>query len=114
MKDELLDTTPADEADAITREPRESLDDKPYFPEKDTQDSPQDDGDVSTHDVPNNADSGEPEEGGEAQEDSYISGYKLLVVWVPLSLVAFLMLLDISIVATVNLLIEPRMRRHMI
>ena len=106
MESESFDKEDAIAADG---EPRESLDDKPYSPEKDTQDSPQDDEDGSTHDVPNNADSGKPEEGGETEEDGYISGYKLLVVWAPLSLVAFLMLLDISIVATVNLRLSTRM-----
>ncbi|KIM95352.1 hypothetical protein OIDMADRAFT_206451 [Oidiodendron maius Zn] len=97
-----MENEPFDKEDAITAdgEPRESLDDKPYLPEKDTQDSPQDDEDGSRHDVPNNADSGKPEEGEETEEGGYISGYKLFVVWAPLSLVAFLMLLDISIVAT--------------
>ena len=106
-----MESEPFDKEDAITAdgEPRDSLDDKPYSPEKDTHDSPQDDEDGSTHDVPNSADSGKPGEGGQTEEDGYISGYKLLVVWAPLSLVAFLMLLDISIVATVNLRLSPRM-----
>lgn len=39
------------------------------------------------------------------EQGTYISGLKLVLVWLPLALVMFLMLLDISIVATVNSLI---------
>jgi hypothetical protein len=35
------------------------------------------------------------------EQDTYISGLRLILVWLPLSIVVFLMLLDISIVATV-------------
>lgn len=45
-------------------------------------------------------------------EDTYVSGFRLLLVWVPLSLVVFLMLLDISIVATVNLPTEISIHWH--
>lgn len=111
MGKEQPSQTPESEADTTAyREPRESAGDELSLSKKAAQDDCKDSEDGSTHEAPDNANPGK-EQGGNTsrtttEEETYISGLRLLLVWLPLSLVAFLMLLDISIVATVNLLVE--------
>jgi hypothetical protein len=87
-------------------EPRESAVDE-LSSSKETAQSLEDD---ATKEAPDNANRGKEQEGGAlsrttTEQSAYISGWKLALVWLPLSLVVFLMLLDVSIVATVNSLI---------
>lgn len=108
MGKEQLGQTPESEADTtIYREPHEPAGDQPSLSKKAAQDDCQDGEDGLAHEPPDNANPGEVISRTTTGQDTYISGIRLILVWMPLSLVAFLMLLDISIVATVKFLIEP-------
>lgn len=100
--------TPADAADTTTTSnaPRHGA--QPSVPEEASRDGRDDGNPTSSNDAGDNTELRDPEKGEDAgpsgteEATTYISGWKLFAVWVPLSLVAFLMLLDISIVATVG------------
>jgi hypothetical protein len=108
MEKEPLDQTPANAADTTTS--RElSFRVHPSSPEKAMQDGREGGEDASANDAPDDIKLRDTEKGentvlSRTERDSYLSGWKLTLVWVPLSLVAFLMLLDVSIVATVSFL----------
>lgn len=106
MGEEQVAQTPESKATAH-REPRESASDELSLSKKAAQGGCKDGEDGATHETPDNADLGKDQEGGiisrtTTEDRTYVSGISLLLVWLPMSLVAFLMLLDISIVATVN------------
>jgi hypothetical protein len=107
MEKEPLDQTPANAADTATASREPPLDAQPSSLENATQDGREGGKDASANNAPDNTERRDMERGentvlSRTEEDTYISGWRLVLVWVPLSLVAFLMLLDISIVATVS------------
>jgi hypothetical protein len=107
MEKEPLDQTPANAADTTTASREPPLDAQPSSLENATQDGREGGKDASANNAPDNTARRDTEKGentvlSRTEEDTYISGWRLVLVWVPLSLVAFLMLLDISIVATVS------------
>jgi hypothetical protein len=113
---EPLEQTSADAADTTTTSSAPHHGAQPSEPEKASQDGRDDGRTTSSNDARDNTEPRDPEKGEDAgpsgteEVTTYISGWKLFVVWVPLSLVAFLMLLDISVVATVGCPMELPLR----
>lgn len=113
---EPLEQTPADAAHTTTTSSSPQHDAQPSEPEKASQDGRDDGNATPSNEARDNTELRDPEKGEDANPSgteevtTYISGWKLFVVWVPLSLVAFLMLLDISIVATVGSPMELPLR----
>ena len=110
---EKLAETPTSEAETTTSnlEPRVNLDEKNPSLEKTIQNNRKDGEDESPGEGSDNLDSVEKKAGDPpaetTEEGTYITGFRLFLVWTSLSFVAFLMLLDMSIVATVKSSFDP-------